>query len=142
MRVLWSFLLVIAFSACAWAQDANSAVPPQLPRLIRFSGTLSLADKSANVVGVTFALYRDQTGGSPLWLETQSVTTDGQGSYSVLLGSASKDGIPSELFSSNEARWLGVKTEGQDEQTRVLLVSVPYAMKAGDAETLGGLPAS
>jgi hypothetical protein len=28
------------------------------------------------------------------------------------------------------------------EQPRVLLVSVPYAMKAGDAETLGGLPAS
>src|SRR6185312_15395766 len=31
---------------------------------------------------------------------------------------------------------------GQAEQTRVLLVSVPYAMKAGDANTLGGLPAS
>jgi hypothetical protein len=31
---------------------------------------------------------------------------------------------------------------GQAEQPRVMLLAVPYAMKAGDAETLGGLPAS
>lgn len=31
---------------------------------------------------------------------------------------------------------------GQEEQPRVLLVAVPYALKAGDAETIGGLPAS
>jgi len=30
----------------------------------------------------------------------------------------------------------------QTEQPRVLLVSVPYAMKAGDAETVGGLSPS
>jgi hypothetical protein len=35
-----------------------------------------------------------------------------------------------------------VAVEGQAEQPRVLLVSAPYALKAGDAETLGGLPAS
>src|SRR5205814_209313 len=29
-----------------------------------------------------------------------------------------------------------------EQQPRVLLVSVPYALKAGDAETLGGKPAS
>src|SRR6516162_7645380 len=32
--------------------------------------------------------------------------------------------------------------QGQAEQPRVLLVSVPYAMKAADAETIGGLPPS
>jgi len=32
--------------------------------------------------------------------------------------------------------------QGQGEQPRVLLVSAPYALKAGDAETLGGLPLS
>src|SRR4029077_12251658 len=31
---------------------------------------------------------------------------------------------------------------GQEEQRRVLLLSVPYALKAADSETLGGLPAS
>src|SRR5579864_9559432 len=47
-----------------------------------------------------------------------------------------------EFFSSNEARWVGVRLQGQNEQPRVLLVSAPYALKAADAETLGGKPLS
>jgi trimeric autotransporter adhesin len=35
-----------------------------------------------------------------------------------------------------------VRVQGQEEQPRVLLLSVPYALKAADAQTLGGLPAS
>jgi hypothetical protein len=47
-----------------------------------------------------------------------------------------------ELFTSGEARWLGVAAGHLPEQPRVLLVSVPYALEAGDAATLGGKPAS
>ncbi|MGA9898829.1 MAG: tail fiber domain-containing protein, partial [Terriglobales bacterium] len=32
--------------------------------------------------------------------------------------------------------------QGQDEQPRVMLLAVPYALKAGDATTIGGLPPS
>jgi hypothetical protein len=46
------------------------------------------------------------------------------------------------LFTTERARWVGVQVSGQAEQPRVLLVSAPYALKAGDAETLGGKPAS
>jgi hypothetical protein len=76
--------------------------------------------------------------------ETQNVNVDAQGHYTVLLGATLNDGIPLELFSSTEARWLGVRFNrpGEEEQTRVQLVSVPYALRASDAETLGGLPAS
>jgi hypothetical protein len=35
-----------------------------------------------------------------------------------------------------------VRINGGEEQPRVLLLSVPYALKAADAETLGGKPAS
>jgi hypothetical protein len=91
--------------------------------------------------GVTFALYTEQTGGSPLWLETQNVQTT-NGHYNVMLGSATSHGLPTELFSSGQARWLGVQAQGQAEQPRVLLLSVPYALKAGDAQTIGGLPPS
>jgi hypothetical protein len=35
-----------------------------------------------------------------------------------------------------------VQISGQAEQPRVLLLSVPYALKAADAETIGGLPPS
>ena len=67
---------------------------------------------------------------------------DQNGYYTVLLGSETASGVPMELFASGEARWLGIQIERQPEQARVLLVSVPYALKAGDAQTLGGRPAS
>src|SRR5207245_3841386 len=43
---------------------------------------------------------------------------------------------------SGEARWLAVQVAGQPEQPRTLLVAVPYALKAADAQTIGGLPPS
>jgi hypothetical protein len=89
-------------------------------------------------LGVTFAIYKQQDGGAPVWMETQTVTPDASGNYSVLLGSTTATGLPADLFSQEEQRWLGVQVEGQAEQPRVLLVSVPYAFKAHEAETLGG----
>ena len=59
-----------------------------------------------------------------------------------MLGGTKSEGVPAELFSEREQRFLGVQVQGQAEQARVLLVSVPYAFKAHEAETLGGLPAS
>jgi hypothetical protein len=94
------------------------------------------------VVGVTFLLYRDQQAGSPLWMETQNVQPDKSGHYSVLLGSTTSGGMPRDVFVSAEARWLGVQVAGEQEQPRVVLAAVPYSLKAGDAETIGGLPAS
>jgi Collagen triple helix repeat (20 copies) len=128
-------LCVALLLGCASAQDSVA-----VPNLVRFSGTISATP--AGSVGVIFALYKDQTGGAPLWQEVQSVTVDGGGHYSTLLGGHTQGGIPVELFSSTDARWLGVQAQGQPEQARVLLVSVPYALKAADAQTLGGLPAS
>ncbi len=60
------------------------------------------------------------------------------------MGATKNDGMPLELFSSQEPRWLGVQFNrpGEAEQPRVLLASVPYALKSVDAETLGGRPAS
>jgi hypothetical protein len=107
---------------------------------VKFAGTIT--SKPSGTVGVIFALYKDQTGGAPLWQEVQNVTVDASGRYAAFLGARSANGIPVEVFSTGEARWLGIQADGQAEQTRVLLVSVPYALKASDAETLGGLPAS
>jgi hypothetical protein len=75
-------------------------------------------------------------------METQNVTPDKDGRYAVMLGASTSAGLPTDLFASGEARWLGVQAQGQPEQPRVLLLSVPYALKAADAETLGGKPAS
>ena len=55
-----------------------------------------------------------------------------------------KSGPPLDLFTSGKALWLGVEPQiaGAAEQPRILLVAVPYALKAADADTLGGKPAS
>ena len=70
------------------------------------------------------------------------MTPDSTGHYTILLGSTRAEGIPTDLFSTQEQSWLGVQVQGEVEQPRVLLVSVPYALKAADAETIGGLLAS
>jgi len=40
------------------------------------------------------------------------------------------NGVPTTLFTTGEARWLGVRIAEQAEQPRVLLVSVPYVRTA------------
>lgn len=51
-------------------------------------------------------------------------------------------GLPADQFASTEAPWLAVQPQGQAEQPRVVLLSVSYALKAEDVQTMGGLPAS
>jgi hypothetical protein len=122
------------------AISANVAVPP----IVKFSGVLADVNHKplTGAIGVTFYLYQESQGGAPLWMETQNVQADKAGHYSVALGSTSSQGLPANVFATGEARWLGVQVQGQEEQPRVLLMSVPYAMKALDADTIGGKPAS
>ncbi len=134
--VLVLFLLLsasVSFAQPEASARGTTAVPPT----IRFSGTLS---ETAGPVAVRFALYREQTGGEPLWTESQVVQVDAAGRYSVMLGTTTA--LEPGVFATGEARWLGVCPEGAAELPRVPLVSVPYAMKAADAETIAGKPLS
>jgi hypothetical protein len=138
--VIVGFLSLVQVALAQTSTQTASA----LPRLVRFGGTAKDLNGSpmTGVVGITFAFYSEKTGGAPLWLETQNATADVNGHYTVLLGSTKPEGLPADLFTSEQARWVGVQVSGQPEQPRVLLVSAPYALKAGDAETIGGLPPS
>jgi len=144
--LVYLLLLTCAVSVLAQqpAATASSSSAVVVPPLVNFSGVLTDVNGKplTGVVGVTFALYQESQGGAPLWLETQNVYPDKTGHYTVMLGSSSSSGIPSQIFSAAEARWLGVQPQGQPEQPRVSLLSVPYALKAADAQTVGGLPAS
>jgi hypothetical protein len=115
-----------------------------VPRLIKFSGTLKdrKGEPKTGLVGVTFAIYPEQEGGAPLWMETQNVELDEGGRYTALLGARTSEGVPLDLFSTGQTRWLGVESQEIEQPPRALLVSVPYALKAADAETLGGMPPS
>jgi len=118
-----------------------------IPHLIRFSGqvkTAALASSQTGIVSLRFTIYDSEKGGTALWQEVQNAPTDMLGRYEVLLGAATNEGVPPSLFSNGSQRWLGVQVirPGSEEESRIALVSVPYAVKAGDAQTLGGLPAS
>lgn len=144
-RFLFASLCVALMTiAPLTAQQSNAEGSISIPHLIRFTGVLKDADgkPAQRTEGVTFAFYKDERGGAPLWMETQNVTPDASGRYSVMLGATKSEGLPAELFISKEARWLGVEPQGLPVPVRVLLLSVPYALKAADAETIGGLPPS
>jgi hypothetical protein len=137
-----SAVLLFAFLAVLSAQETSSSVP----RLIRFGSSFKPANglPPQPTEGAMLSIYREEQGGTPLWQETQNVTVEAEGRYNLLLGSTMTDGLPMELFTAGEPRWLGVtfNRPGEVEQPRVRLASVPYALKAADAETLGGVPAS
>ncbi|HLY41730.1 MAG TPA: hypothetical protein VKR52_10970 [Terracidiphilus sp.] len=120
--------------------------------VVRWSGTLSEA--AGQTVQLRFALFEDQAGGFPIWSETQQVKIGVNGSYTVLLGETSAEGVPLALFQGGQARWIEARlidagsVFGAQEvseahplmssPSRSLLAVVPYAFKAKDAETLAG----
>jgi hypothetical protein len=143
--VTLSMFLSLLCSLLSQAQQSGATAANSVPPLIQFSSVAT--DEGDNtltgVVSITFLLSNSQQGGEPLWTEMQNnVQLDATGHYSVQLGISKANGVPTALFATGEARWLGIQIAEQGEQARELLLSVPYALKAGDAATLGGLPAS
>src|SRR6185436_14248734 len=142
-RVVVAVLLVLLLSSpSAQAQSSDQSVP----RLINITGVFRPADGQppAAVETMTLAIYADEQGGAPLWLETQTVALDERGRYSLLLGATNPGGIPPEIFGATAPHWLGTRFQrpGEVEGARVRLTSVPYALRAASADTLGGRPAS
>jgi hypothetical protein len=133
--------IILALTHASYAQlvagpgvtDASSSQPTS-NRTFSFSGTIP--GQLDGALSVTFSIYPDQQSTTALWTETQVVQVTGE-KYSVMLGSTVTTGLPPEIFSADQAHWLGVQVNGSEK--RFLLVSVPYAMKAVEAERLGGL---
>jgi hypothetical protein len=126
--------------AAPLAASASTAVPALVP----FSGLITEPDGKpvSGETAITFLIFKGQEGSEPLFAETQAVTPDASGHYKVQLGATLANGLPADLFSTGEARWIEIQAAGQPHQPRVLMTSVPYALKAADSATLGGLPAS
>src|SRR5438876_1982316 len=96
------------------AGAGGTAVPPSpsaatlakpVPRLVKFGGRLKdqTGQAKSGVASVTFAIYAQQEDGAPLWTETQDVTFEEGGRYTVLLGANSSEGMPAELFGGGQA---------------------------------------
>jgi len=137
--------LSVSFAVVAYAQDGSADLARSagtapasavVPQQVRYAGKLSA--RAGETVETEFRIYAAAEGGEPLWTETQQVPVGLDGSYAVLLGGASAAGLPQRVFAGGAARWLGLSVGGGQETERVLLSSVPYAMKSADAESLAG----
>ena len=143
-RAFLTLCLLMLSGTLSLVAQSDASTTTAVPRLVNYSGKVADADgkPTPGVAGITFAIYKEQEGGAPLWIETQNVQADKSGRYTVQLGGSTPAGLPMDLFNDAGPRWLGVRINGGDEQPRILLLSVPYALKAADAETIGGLPPS
>jgi hypothetical protein len=133
--------LCVPTGAMAQTRDVSaSKVAAVIPQQVRYTG--AFANRTGDTVEATFRIYATAEGGEALWTETQQVAVKADGSYSVLLGAASESGLPQGVFAAGQARWLGVSVDSAESLPRTALSSVAYAMKAGDAETVGGVAAA
>jgi hypothetical protein len=141
MRLRGAVGVIASLILCAASYRAQES---SVPRLVEYKGELGktwLGQTLTGVQSVTFALYSESEGGSPLWIETQNVTGDASGRFTAMLG-AGGAGFPTPLLAAGETRWLGVwvNISGMNEQPRARLVSAPYALRAADTELFGGRP--
>ena len=116
-----------------------------VPGLMNYQGKLN--DGAGNpidgVYDMQFHLCDSDIGGTCSWTEDQTVTI-ADGIYNVQLGSVTA--FPASLFDTDPL-WLEVSiynastTSWETFEPRIELSSVPYAMKAEDADTVGGFHA-
>jgi hypothetical protein len=115
------------------AAGTNPNDPGSFPtppaHLINYQGRLT--DGSGVSVGdttlsMTFSVFDGETGGVPLWNETQTVSVV-SGIYHVLLGS--QTALDTSIFSS-PVLYLEVEVEGEILSPRARLTSVPFAINS------------
>lgn len=126
ITILLAFtILLLGFSA--WA----------VPMTINYQGKLT--DPNGSVLNgeyqMDFSLFGTQTGGSELWSERQTVTiTDCI--YNVRLGSVVP--LSANIFNT-DSLYLEVSIESETLLPRHPLTSVAFAIRAREAETVGGV---
>ena len=157
MKSLYASVAVIsvalAFGETAAARPPNpvspqaSAQSTSAPTVVRIDGELKTPTGAVRTgtVAMVASLYAGKNDATPLWVEQHVITLDQAGRYTIFVGATLDDGVPKEFFlsgSSGSGHWLGIAVQGEAEQPRVMLVSVPYALKAREADTLAGKTSS
>lgn len=142
--VVFAGAAVLASVAVPAAEAQTPAAPrTSVPRVVRIDGAVPQGSPSASgPASIAASIYDAESGGTLLWDETQVVTLDAQGQYSFYLGGSQAEGLPTAVLTASAPLWLSLQVAGAPPQARVPLTSVPFALRAADADTLGGLPPS
>ena len=133
IRATNSLLAAVGLVAAVTATPgtAHAAVPSTtlVEGLLQSSGGAAAAD---GVYTVTFAIYKDEVGGNPVFAESGvSVGVKG-GQFSYALGT--KTPLTATVLGSMPSAWLGMKIESDPELPRKPMASVAFALRAGLAE--------
>ena len=130
--------LALAMFFLSLCVNANAAVPG----VMNFSGHLK-AGSGADVEGsaeVTITFWNHPTEANEannLFSETQEILVQ-SGRFNMMFGANPENAIPPNVVEGNEV-YIGVKVNADPEMTpRARVGSVPFALKAGEAETLSG----
>ena len=111
-----------------------SAVPDQ----VNYQGLLK--DDSglpiAGSVNFDFAIFDTLTSGTQLWTETQNGVSVVNGIYSVALGSITP--LTASILTGGTV-YLETTVNGETLQPRERLLAVPYALRAQEADNVGGV---
>ncbi|MBN2541801.1 hypothetical protein JXI42_02960 [bacterium] len=133
MKLFFPFIIIVSLVI------ANcSLVIAQIPEIIHYQGKLS-DDSGAPLTGshtLTFKFYTVETGGTPIWTETQDVNLDSLGLYDALLGSVTSFESASADFSTSY--WISVSVDGSPEMPRQKLGASPYSFHSKCADRISG----
>lgn len=117
---------------------AAATASAEVPRMINYQGYLtgSTGDPLDTTVSMTFAIYDDSTGGSPIWMEENPSVVVSDGLFNVIVGSL----IPlDDAVFAEPDRWLGITVGADDELTpRTRLVAVPYSFQVNSVDGASG----
>jgi hypothetical protein len=122
--LLLSLIVLISLIATPF-----SNVFAQLPKQLSWQGFVRDNNNAAlnQSVPMTFAIYEQEFGGSPIWLEVQEVSAI-NGYVNVYLGKQNPLNLPFD-----KQYWLQITVGNGNPMPRTALTPVPYALKALNA---------
>lgn len=123
--VVMSFITFCMFSA--------AAVFAQVPSTMTYNGFLMDNGQPANApADVSFKLFDAENGGNMVWQQNATTIDVNDGRFSARLTN-----LDASVF-NGQARWLEVTINGETLSPRSEVGSMPYSLRAGDAQTIQG----
>lgn len=113
-----------------------------VPQSVAYVGELSSPNGvpiSADV-SVMVALFAGEAGTVTLWSEDLGQTTVSDGRFDIEVCNQDCAGFNAAIL-ENDGLWLEFTVGGEVLSPRQKVTSVPFALRSGDAATLGGVPA-
>ena len=75
--------VIVGLLLCPFLNAQRADLQPKgvVPRLVNFSGKEQDEEGKPlpGVISISFAIFKDQFEGAPLWMETQNATVDAEG---------------------------------------------------------------